>query len=70
MNAACSVATHLNTQDSPVGQRLCESYQNFDEEGSRRSQLSLSHIGERFGKGWMFLLVLFFAPKQKDKLGF
>ena len=31
-------------------------------------QLSLSNIGERFGLGWMSLLVLFSAPEKRTDL--
>ena len=54
---------------SPVGHRLCEPYQNSDEEGFPRNQLHPPHIGGGLGGGGCFF-ASFFAPKKVRELGF
>ena len=59
---------YKKSQDSPEGRKLCESYQNLD---VGRSLPAVNYILPYRGGlvGWMFSLVLSFAPKERTDWG-
>ena len=51
----------------PSGRKLCESYQNFDEEGFPRSQLHPS-LGGRPWLGECLFWFVFSAPEKMNEI--